>query len=511
MEGIKMTFHRIAPTSSICNSTTESSTGARASAYWLIALLFAFIGTITTVSSAQTGYSNSVGYSTAQLGVPQYTCVRNWYLDPNGSDSNSGNSPSSAWATLGKADANVMPGDCVNLASGVYGVSAYVMLTHGGNANTSTGYVVYRSSTPRGAIIRAIAQQGPDIDLVYASASYLIFDGLVFDGNNNYVPAGCVASWGAYVHHWVFENNVATGCGSFGLSGSDYSWFINNETYGNSGTDTYNEGSGIDIYEITDATDKTKGDPNFVPNANDLALQYRIVIAYNISHDNYVYPSGCLYNVVTGCGSGDGNKPGDQHTDGNGIILDDWDHTQSDNNPYTGSALVIGNIVYNNGGAGIQVYETSNATVVNNSAYNNHTDDQIFGGHRGEISCDPCYNSQFINNATYAVIGPDWLAFNAPYAFNPGSINVTWTNNIGYPSAMQVGSLPAGNQVGTDPEFKNPAAGDFSLLNGSPAAGSGSTLPWLQATNPNLGKAQPLPSGVWTRESILGQLLMASS
>lgn len=463
--------------------------------------VLALMGAMSTESAAQGAGNPNAGYSASILGLPQYSCVHNWYLSPTGDDSNSGKSPSSPWFTMNRADQSVQPGDCVNLAPGTYAYtpssvphanSTPVTLTHGGNMNTSTGYVVYRSSTPDGARITLTGPLGHSIqnglewsDLVNVNASYMIFDGIEFDGNNGDAYFDCISSSATTtLHHIVVENSIVHGCGTAGIANNfDYEWIVNNVVYNNSTLDYQVEGSGIDINVPHPATD-------FTPNANDNALQYHIMVAFNISHNNFVAPSGCTPPNGGPAGCGTGAPPnfdqGTTHTDGNGIILDTWNAV-----PYTLGGLVIGNIVYNNGGAGIQVLNTPNAMIANNTAYDNNLDSQNYGQYRGEITCVLCANSNFINNVAYAVVGPSGspTSNNAAYWNDPSS-GVTFTTNIGYAPG---GTCVYGSSVGiscTNPDFVNATGANFSLQSGSPAIGAGTSESWLQSGYKTIGQVQ---------------------
>ncbi|MEL6981450.1 MAG: right-handed parallel beta-helix repeat-containing protein [Actinomycetota bacterium] len=61
-------------------------------------------------------------------------------------------------------------------------------------------------------------------------------------------------------------------------------------------------------------------------------------------------------------------------TDGNGIIIDD-----NDSNDYQARTLVADNVVYNNGGRGILVFQSSRVDVVNNVTYHNAFTDNLMG------------------------------------------------------------------------------------------------------------------------------------
>jgi hypothetical protein len=90
--------------------------------------------------------------TTPPVTTASYTCVRNFYVGQNGSDSAAGTTSTAPWLTLQHANdsGQLKAGDCVNVAPGTYSVSNAVNLTHGGNANSATGYVVYRSTTAKG-------------------------------------------------------------------------------------------------------------------------------------------------------------------------------------------------------------------------------------------------------------------------------------------------------------------------------------------------------------------------
>ena len=61
-------------------------------------------------------------------------------------------------------------------------------------------------------------------------------------------------------------------------------------------------------------------------------------------------------------------------TDGNGIIIDD-----NDSNGYQARTLVADNVVYNNGGRGILVFQSSRVDVINNVSYHNAFTDNLMG------------------------------------------------------------------------------------------------------------------------------------
>lgn len=171
---------------------------------------------------------NLPGPSAALFASPMYTCVNNYYVATNGSDSNPG-TQASPWLTIQNADSGAggrVAGDCVNVAPGTY--AAGVQPTHGGNLASPTGYVVYRCQTLDGCIITA---SGGNADPAFNVAStgsgpnYLVLDGFEFAagsmtlygvGVSVYFPDG-VDTLGTTSHHIWIINNIFHGYGQAGV------------------------------------------------------------------------------------------------------------------------------------------------------------------------------------------------------------------------------------------------------------------------------------------------------
>jgi parallel beta-helix repeat protein len=340
-----------------------------------------------------------------------YSCVRNWYISPTGNDSASGISTSAPWKTLAHADASglLMAGDCVNLASGTYGVNSTVYFEHGGNANSATGYVVYRSSTPHGAVIQAVGDNM--YDLLNAQANYMIFDGLEINGGNagrtsSPITSGhCLEADG---HHFQALNNVIHDCGGAAISAvyKDWYWIEGNTVYNNAFFNTY-QASGISIYEPRAVS--------FTATPADTSATYHITIANNTAYSN-----GEWY--VSGA-----------HSDGNGIILDDFQNTQSGDAAYPYQSLVQGNTAYSNGARGIHLFYSDHVTVTGNIAYNNNSDTAIDAAWRGELSNACGNNNTWSNNQASATsVTTDIRKYNTAVLdghVNTATVGVTWSGN----------------------------------------------------------------------------------
>src|SRR5580704_10510414 len=100
------------------------------------------------------------GPSATLYGTPFYSCLTNYYVSSlsGASDSNDGLAASvggghGPWATLTHAaSVNVGAGSCINGVSGSSWATG-PSITHGGNASTSTGFVVWRCTALNGCTI----------------------------------------------------------------------------------------------------------------------------------------------------------------------------------------------------------------------------------------------------------------------------------------------------------------------------------------------------------------------
>ena len=449
-----------------------------------------------TVSEAQTANNFTAPpppapVNTALPSVPAYTCVKNYYISPTGNDSNPG-TLAYPWQTLQRGNqtgaGQRVAGDCVNVEPGTYNMSAPLFMEIGGNANTPTGYVVYRSVDTTGnyspGTAHIFAAQALPI-VVKMMNPYEILDGFEVDGNNgaaNNEGIGNIDE-GSYpnTHHIILENNIIHGAGGHGiyLTNIEYFWVLGNTIYNNALDGTQYWAAGIAIYRPQSAT---AVDPVFTPNAADNALKYHIFVENNVVYHNV---SGVNCGGVAGCG-------------GMGILLDRFNNkNRTGGVEYPYNTLVTGNYVYNNGSIGIQAdYNDSGGggiTIANNSAYNNNLDPNNGVPVRSEL-----YNTNapttWVNNIAYAVPSSGTLASNIALG-NADSSGPTWNNTITYNGtagrASTSGTISgSGNQLGVNPLFTNPSGADFTLQSGSPAITAGLSEVFLTSSTPNIGAFQ---------------------
>jgi parallel beta-helix repeat protein len=374
--------------------------------------------------------SNSISDQFSYIS-PFYSCVRNFYVSPTGADTNDG-SLSAPWQTLGWASSGstgVVAGDCVNFEDGIYNITEEAIIAAGGDLNTPTGYVTYRALNFRKAKFLVTAPLGStNEDIIHNSVPYVIFDGFEIDGGNEDISdpnsaltlGNCVSF--VSTHHAMVLNSITHDCGASGISGIFGEWYTvdNNVVFNNSFFNT-NQTSGISIFEpnLTTYT-ATSADTNAI---------YTINIKNNTVYNN-------LEKFVPG-----------SHTDGNGIIMDDFDNSQ-DLNPnidqfiiYQNNTLIQNNTVYGNGGKGIHLFSSQNVTVDSNDVYGNNFDlANPTTEERGELSNTGAGND--VGALCHVIVSasqPD-----------DSSSNNIWSNN----KATTTNSAPTG------PLLLNVAAGD---------------------------------------------------
>ncbi len=451
----------------------------------------------------------------ASAAVPtSYTCLRNLYVnDMIGSDDHDGLTPRKAWKTLQRPNGDVRAGDCVNVADGTYAQSWEWRPSRGGNANTPRGYVVYRSAHKWGAKITGTPKS---YFLVRPLGSFLIFDGFELDGSGGVQDTGFASNpltdphsqghteeepgtvGGSQGHHiGVFNMHIHDFAGGgIGLSNNDYFTIWKNVVHDTSKSSPYQE-SGISVWQ-------PHAIYGYKPSGSYDEENFHIRILNNISYRNYI--SDALKK---------------DHTDGNGIIVDAWKHDQTppyDIYPYAG--LVQGNLVYANGGKGIQITFSVNVIIANNTAIGNNRDPFSSTTWRGEINVALSDNVAVVNNVMLAT--PDLSRPQQQYntaafegAAGRDNANVLWTNNLAFNTASNgacfnasaptmtkriVADFQAANPLsGVDPKVLASNVSAFKIglpLSGSPVLGAGTRTPdyppislsgSTQPSTPNIG------------------------
>ncbi len=399
-----------------------------------------------------------------------------YYVSATGSNSNSGTSSSDPFLTIQHAADLTLPGDVVYIMDGVYSNQFtwqdLVLISRSG---TAAAPIVYRNLPGHSPKIEFDGWHGIKIE---GGVSYIEIEGLEIEGNNDQInlndalnqPGGCndpngnpdgffngngIASDGRYNgknHHLTIRNCKVYNCAGAGISAihSDYVTVENCEVYNNAWYSLYGN-SGITFYQLY----------NFDSNPG----------IRNVIRNNVVYNNRMDVPWIEFC----------EITDGNGIIIDDSRNTQngSTNGIYTGRTLVENNVVYENGGRGIHVFESNKVDVLNNTTYANGQSTEIDDGEITVIFAD---DVQVRNNIIYAKTGERLNKIDGT--------NVSFDFNLNFNSTLfdQVGN----NSISGDPLFADLTGKDFSLDAGSPAIDGGTDAPGSYATTDITGTPRPV-------------------
>jgi hypothetical protein len=138
---------------------------------------------------------------------------------------------------------------------------------------------------------------------------------------------------------------------------------------------------------------------------------------------------------------------------------------------YLGRTLIQNNLVYGNGGGGIQNWGSHRLDIVNNTIYHNGITPELKWGN---IGIDYCKDVRIVNNIVVAL--PDrpldrWMVKRV----DRNTANILRVNNLYFGGAEP--NIPGYGDIVADPMFVNPSldpkVADFRLKPGSPAIGKG--------------------------------------
>ena len=463
------------------------------------------VGALTPVSSSVVGAPDPFHYPNP------LTCTRNFYVRPAGTDvagCGTANTDAAACKTMQGADANIAltGGDCVNFAAGTYNTNGHLVLNKSGTSNQANGYITYVGAPN---LTSKIFWNTPSFFGAQVVGSYVAFVGFEFDGNNlqgfgGYKPSNTNTynaqdalfdSQGAG-HHHIFVNNQMHGSGGAALgSTQDYEYAMGNEIYDMAGVNPCHT-SAVSIYQPVSMVT-----PSGLPWDQNL---YHFMYINNVIHD-----SG-----ETAAETGTCPPQGTGHSDGNGLFFDSWGHQNDCSAPaYPYQGLMAGNVVYNIGGAGVYVLNSSNfcspqtiagpRAIFNNTAYN-------VGLDTGGSECVILFGAvseTWKNNLCYATHGETAFVWTTAGwqdngTSNPMAQNLTFNGTVGQ-SDLNIDNgtnltyfTGSTTLEGVDPKLTNVSALDFHPIAGSPVIGAGSSvLPTLPAAFPVLTpEGNPMPS-----------------
>ena len=326
---------------------------------------------ITLFLCAPTAQATTNGYDTVSpvSEETEYCNGITYWVSPNGNNANDGLSPNSAVRTIQEAmnRTDVGGGDEVVIMDGTYDLGDNQETGVYDRVGTSSRKTTVRAQNRWGA--RIIGDAAFQI-FVITRSKHVIIDGLWVGLRKN--PAdriwpdcsGIRTEQGS--NHITIRNcyveNMA--CNGIASVDGDYITIWGNVVRANAAGSELNC-SGISIYQ---------------PLQIDEREERKILVARNVAYENTVnldfqFPEAGI-DI-------------DQPTDGNGIIIDDFNNTQiiddTQNPIYVGRVVVENNVCFNNGGAGVKVFETKNAVVRHNTCWHNLNVLKDFPAPFGEI------------------------------------------------------------------------------------------------------------------------------
>ncbi|PMB27588.1 hypothetical protein CEN45_01025 [Fischerella thermalis CCMEE 5198] len=393
---------------------------------------------------------------------------KTYYVSANtGNDSNNGLSEKDAFKTLQEGVNRLQAGDTLLVMDGTYTQSdeskdLMLIENKNGSANNWINIKAYPGHKPK------LKVKGSDAIEVVGS-SYIRIEGLDLEGSkddisldyakkekNNWgnpLTNSCGIKINTYYdragnetksHHIDIINNKIRNFSAAGLwtFKTDYVTIKGNEVSGNSWYSPQGE-SGIHIL--------------YNWNSDNNTTDYKFIVEGNKVFDNQ--------NLVEWTVAGKINE-------GHGIIIDDSLNTQNNSTgePYKGKTLIANNIVYDNGGYGIQAYSSANVDIVNNTTYQNSRNPDL----SGEIVVLDSKNVRGYNNIMYArsdrranvIWGSEDVTFDGNLAYNYKIYEFKASDD---PNAKGLENI-----LGEDPQFVDPSQGNFTLKSDSPAIDAGS-------------------------------------
>ena len=386
-----------------------------------------------------------------------------YYLAPaaaGGSDSNNGTSASTPWLT---------PNHAVNCGDVILAVpsTAYQQANFGwsswGTVSCAAGNNVawLKCATFDACIITIPSNQGAYAGGMEVTQSYWGIQGWEIDNQGALSSGACFQFQGTgsnLIHHVIFANDIANGCGEGGFQGSpdnpagyDYWAVVGSIAYntiaGNSGCF-----SGFDAYG---------------PMAYDTKPGTHIYWGGNFSWGN-MGPNPC-----------GGGTP----TDGQGFMFD----TANDNS-YNQQMVMENNIAVFNGGPGFKVYNSTsgaNVYITNNTSFSNELGD-LEAASCAEIAVEDTGNAQVSMNLAQTAAATTCYG---PTNISVLSVTQTFTGsvvygNYGYSArSYNTNAYGTGFTFGPNNTFANPLfANAPSSSPAAPSCGSYASVPACMAS-----------------------------
>ncbi len=389
-----------------------------------------------------------------------------FYVSPTGKDSNDGRTEKTAFADPQIALEKANPGDIILLMNGKYaGTKGSVSVASFKHSGFPSAWITLKNYPGHTPTILAHGKTGVNIALGNDSTAkespllcYLEVRGLHIRGNANEADKLYPSELGTSTsntdvnginvfgdngptrmyHHIRLADNVVEYCGGFGIFTRtvDYLTVENTIMRYNCWTtsDMVSAGLGVMMYADFDKADNVT----------------KILVRNNQAYGNICKARPSKFN-------------------GDGFLFDANCEDYIFPDFYIGRTLIQNNLVYGNGGGGIQNWGSHRLDIINNTIYHNGIDIKW-----GNIGLDFCKDVNLINNIVVAL--PDcpldrWMVGRV----DKDTSNIVRINNLYFggaePHVTGIGDIVA------DPMFVNPSldskVADFRLKPTSPAYNSG--------------------------------------
>ncbi len=396
-----------------------------------------------------------------------------FYVSASGKDSNNGRTEQTAFATPQRALDEAKAGDIILLMDGRYGgakgASAVANFKRGGHPS---GWLTLKNYPGHQPVILCHGKDGINMSWHNDSTTmqspllaYIDIRGIHIKGNADEVPKLFPAEMrystkntetrGIFLsgkngptrmyHHIRIANCIVELCGTDGIWASevDYLTVENNIIRDNCFTTVGYAMAGFSLMMYADF-DK-------VDNATKIVIR-----------NNQVYGNQRKVGKKEG-------KP--VWFNGNGMLFDANREEYLDPDYYLGRTLIQNNLVFGNGGGGIQNWGSHRLDIVNNTIYHNGITPELKWGN---IGIDFCKDVRIVNNIVVAL--PDrpldtWMVDRV----DRNTSNIFRVNNLYFGGARP--NIPGYGEIVADPMFVNPSldpkVADFKLKPGSPAIGKG--------------------------------------
>lgn len=378
------------------------------------------------------------------------------YVSVNrGDDTQDGSSLSKPLKSIQAASDQTRPGDTVYIEGGIYESTKKEILkiTRSG---TEKKWIVYRNLNEDRPVLRIRSEAG----IVLESVSYISIEGLEItrdvdfyertylgadpdfvtsSGNGIYI--GKVTRKEAMCHHIRIQDNRIHGCPGSGIliHHTDYLTISFNKIHDNGELNLTNN-SGIRLQQLVDL-DQKEG--------------YHIIINGNVIYNQRRLSR--LEEEISFC---------EKTYSASGISLRDnrYGGSMGQNPGYSSQILVSNNLIYNNGGIGLDLLHTDQVKAIHNTFFRNNRNAKV---QCGELYGNNISNCVIANNIFYANTGKP-----ATRLQNYEQVEIghnLYHNGVGY--------TPGPGDILADPLFvranNNESIFDFSLKPKSPAIDAG--------------------------------------